>query len=42
MANLGTKIGQKNKISIRAPLLELTKADIIATGLKLGRLCYYS
>ena len=36
MANLGTKIAQNHKISIKAPLLELTKAEIIARGIKLG------
>jgi 7-cyano-7-deazaguanine synthase len=36
MANLGTKLGQTNKINIKAPLLELNKEQIIATGLKLG------
>ena len=36
MANLGTKLGQSKKINIKAPLLELDKAQIIATGLKLG------
>lgn len=33
MANLGTKSG---KISISAPLIKMSKADIVAAGLKLG------
>lgn len=37
MANLGTKIGTEGaKIKIHAPLISMTKAEIIATGLKLG------
>ena len=36
MANLGTKLGQTQNIAIKAPLLELSKAEIITTGLKLG------
>lgn len=37
MANLGTVIGIKNgKIKIRAPLLYLSKSEIISEGIKLG------
>jgi 7-cyano-7-deazaguanine synthase len=37
MANLGTKIGsQGNHITIHTPLIAMTKADIIRTGLSLG------
>ncbi len=37
VANLGTKAGiEGKKISIRAPLLKLTKAQIIQTGFELG------
>jgi len=37
MANLATKAGvEGNRISIQAPLIDLTKAEIIQTGLKLG------
>jgi 7-cyano-7-deazaguanine synthase len=38
MANLGTKAGVegKSQVRIRAPLLQMTKAEIIKTGLKLG------
>ena len=38
MANLATKAGVegKSQVRIRAPLLQMTKAEIIKTGLKLG------
>jgi 7-cyano-7-deazaguanine synthase len=37
MANLGTKIGGEGKrIKIHTPLISMTKADIIRTGLELG------
>lgn len=37
MANLGTKIGTEGaQIKIHAPLISMTKAEIIQTGLKLG------
>lgn len=37
MANLGTKAGVSGqRIRIHAPLIELTKAEIIAVGLRLG------
>jgi 7-cyano-7-deazaguanine synthase len=37
MANLGTKSGAEgNKISIHAPLIKLTKAEIIQKGMELG------
>jgi 7-cyano-7-deazaguanine synthase len=37
MANLGTKAGAEgNKISIHAPLIKLTKAEIIQKGMELG------
>ena len=37
MANLGTKAGAEgNKISIHAPLIKLTKAEIIQKGVELG------
>ncbi len=37
MANLATKTAVKgNKININTPLINLTKADIIKTGIKLG------
>ena len=40
MANLATKVGvegdAKDAIRIEAPLISLTKAEIIQTGLKLG------
>ena len=38
MANLATKAGVegKSQVQIRAPLLQMTKAEIIKTGLKLG------
>ncbi len=38
MANLGTKAGVegKNKFTIHAPLLRLSKSEIIAKGMKLG------
>lgn len=36
MANIGTKLGLEQGIQIHAPLLELTKAEIIKQGLKLG------
>lgn len=37
MANLGTRSGQEGKgIRIQAPLIQLTKAQIITLGLKLG------
>jgi len=37
MANLGTKAGiEGNKISIHAPLIKLTKAQIIKKGVELG------
>lgn len=38
MANLGTKAGvsQETKITIQAPLLHLSKAQIIAKGTALG------
>ena len=37
MANLATKAGvEGNKINIHAPLIEMSKTDIVATGLKLG------
>ncbi|MBK6781955.1 MAG: 7-cyano-7-deazaguanine synthase QueC [Gemmatimonadetes bacterium] len=48
MANLGTRIGSEGdrKITIHAPLLRMTKSEIIATGRRLGvdysltRTCY--
>jgi len=37
MANLGTKLGSEGKqIKIHTPLISMTKADIIRTGLELG------
>jgi 7-cyano-7-deazaguanine synthase len=38
MANLATKVGveSKSQLKIRTPLLHMTKAEIIKTGLKLG------
>lgn len=36
MANIGTKLGQNNKISIKTPLLHLTKSEIIKKGLSLN------
>jgi 7-cyano-7-deazaguanine synthase len=38
MANLATKAGVEgnSQVRIRAPLLQMTKAEIIKTGLKLG------
>lgn len=37
MANLATKLGvEGSKISIHAPLIDMTKADIVKAGLKLG------
>jgi len=36
MANSGTKLGQTRKINIHAPLINLTKAEIIKKGLGLG------
>ena len=37
MANEGTKFSQgKNKIKIHTPLINLTKAEIITEGVKLG------
>jgi len=37
MANLGTKIGSEgSRITIHTPLIAMTKAEIIRTGLKLG------
>ena len=36
MANSGTKLGQNRKIDIKAPLLNLNKAQIIKKGLDLG------
>lgn len=37
MANLGTKIGTEGRhISIQTPLISMSKADIIRTGLSLG------
>ncbi len=38
MANLATKaaVGKNQKVTIRTPLLNLTKADIIRTGVALG------
>jgi 7-cyano-7-deazaguanine synthase len=38
MANLATKVGVegKGRITIHAPLISMTKADIIATGTRLG------
>jgi 7-cyano-7-deazaguanine synthase len=36
MANLGTKIGQTEKINIHAPIISLSKAEIIKLGNKLG------
>lgn len=35
MINIGTKLGQEQKISVIAPLLHLTKAEIIKKGLEL-------
>lgn len=37
MASFATKVGvEGQKISIRAPLIKMSKAEIVATGLKLG------
>lgn len=38
MANLATKVGVegKSQLNIHTPLLHMTKAEIIKTGLKLG------
>jgi 7-cyano-7-deazaguanine synthase len=38
MANLATKAGVegKSRLRIHAPLIDMTKAEIIATGVKLG------
>lgn len=36
MANLGTKIGLEKKVKIFAPLINLTKAEIIKKGKELG------
>jgi len=35
MANLGTKLGQSQKINIHTPIINLSKADIIKLGIKL-------
>ncbi len=35
MANLGTKIGQSQKITIHTPIINLSKAEIIKLGIKL-------
>lgn len=35
MANLGTKLGQSQKITIHTPIINLSKADIIKLGIKL-------
>ena len=36
MANLATKFTQNNKIKIHTPLIDLSKSEIISTGVKLG------
>jgi 7-cyano-7-deazaguanine synthase len=36
MANLGTKLGQSEKIKIHTPLIDLSKAEIIKKGVLLG------
>ncbi|MBL6621615.1 MAG: 7-cyano-7-deazaguanine synthase QueC [Rickettsiales bacterium] len=35
MANLGTKLGQSQKITIHTPIINLSKAEIIKLGMKL-------